>query len=92
MAENAFCNCATFADSAELMTGSSDYSVRSAVLTVALPVAYISLSNIMRIHTDEMVCIAASRAWSLAVSGSKDGSTGIWASPPCQMDLTYIHG
>ena len=32
----------------------------------------------MRIHTDQMDCVAASRAWSLVVSGSKDGSAGIW--------------
>lgn len=32
----------------------------------------------MRIHTDEVVCVAASRAWSLVVSGSKDGSAAIW--------------
>ena len=32
----------------------------------------------MRIHMDEVVCVAASRAWPLVVSGSKDGSAAIW--------------
>ena len=32
----------------------------------------------MRIHADQVVCVAASRAWPLVVSGSKDGSAGIW--------------
>jgi WD40 repeat protein len=36
------------------------------------------LSHIMRIHTDEVVCITASRTWSLIVSGSKDGSAALW--------------
>ena len=82
MVENAFCNCATFADSANLITGSSDYTVR--LWKVSRPNSgssggiRISLSNIMRTHTDEVVCVAASRAWSLVVSGSKDGSAAIW--------------
>lgn len=32
----------------------------------------------MRVHTNEVVCVAASRTWSLVVSGSKDGSAAIW--------------
>lgn len=32
----------------------------------------------MRIHTDEVSCVAASRTWSIAVSGSKDGSAALW--------------
>ena len=68
MAENAFCNCATFADSANFITGSSDYTVR--LWKVSRPDSsssggiHISVSDIMRIHTDEVVCVAASRAWS----------------------------
>lgn len=38
----------------------------------------VTLSNIMRVHMDEVVCITASRAWSMVVSGSKDGSAAIW--------------
>jgi WD40 repeat protein len=32
----------------------------------------------MRVHTDAVICVAASRAWSMAVSGSKDGSAAVW--------------
>lgn len=32
----------------------------------------------MRGHSDKVVCVAASRAWSLIVSGSEDGSAIIW--------------
>lgn len=37
-----------------------------------------TLSNIMRIHTDDVTCITASRTWSIIVSGSRDGSAVIW--------------
>lgn len=32
----------------------------------------------MRIHTDEVSCVTASRTWSVAISGSKDGSAALW--------------
>ena len=32
----------------------------------------------MRVHTDEVVCVTASRAWSIVVSGSRDGSAALW--------------
>jgi WD40 repeat protein len=32
----------------------------------------------MRIHTDDVVSVTASRAWSVVLSGSKDGSAAIW--------------
>jgi len=38
----------------------------------------LALSHIMRVHTDEVICVTASRAWSLVVSGSKDGSAALW--------------
>ncbi|KAF9531325.1 hypothetical protein CPB83DRAFT_848844 [Crepidotus variabilis] len=38
----------------------------------------LTLSNIMRVHTDEVVSVSASRQWSMVVSGSKDGSAAIW--------------
>jgi WD40 repeat protein len=38
----------------------------------------VTLSHIMRVHTDEVITVAASRAWSMVVSGSKDGSAAIW--------------
>jgi WD40 repeat protein len=88
--ENAFCTCAAFADARCLVTGSSDYMVRlwkvhrqqgreshasGAGRSLGLR---LTLSNIMRVHTDEVMSVAVSRAWSLVVSGSKDGSAALW--------------
>jgi WD40 repeat protein len=39
---------------------------------------HIDLSHIMRIHTDDVISVTASRAWSLVLSGSKDGSAALW--------------
>ena len=36
------------------------------------------LTHLMRGHTARVSCITASRAWSLIVSGSKDGSAALW--------------
>ncbi|KAF9002530.1 hypothetical protein BDQ17DRAFT_1357028 [Cyathus striatus] len=81
--EDAFCTCAAFADPTALVTGSSDYAVR--LWKYSRPHAgsgsnapHLSLSHIMRVHTDEVVSVTASRTWSLVVSGSKDGSAAIW--------------
>ncbi|KIM43842.1 hypothetical protein M413DRAFT_26133 [Hebeloma cylindrosporum] len=82
--ENAFCTCAAFADTSSLVTGSSDYTVRLwKVLRGSHPNSstsglHVTLSHIMRVHTDEIVSVAASRAWSLVVSGSRDGSAALW--------------
>jgi WD40 repeat protein len=38
----------------------------------------VTLSHIMRVHTAEVLFVTASRAWSVAVSASKDGSAVIW--------------
>jgi WD40 repeat protein len=32
----------------------------------------------MRVHRDIILCVAASRSWSVIVSGSKDGSAALW--------------
>lgn len=81
--ENASCNCAAFADSGSLITGSSDYTVRLWKISrggagTSGPSTRAVLSHIMRIHTDEVTCVSASRTWSLVVSGSKDGSAALW--------------
>ncbi|KAG7089658.1 hypothetical protein E1B28_011318 [Marasmius oreades] len=80
--EGVSCTCAAFADSHSLVTGSSDYTVRMWILTrstrpgtASLNVA---LSHILRVHTDEVLCVATSRPWAVAVSGSRDGSAAIW--------------
>ncbi|KAK7049866.1 Beige protein-like 1 [Paramarasmius palmivorus] len=81
--EGVRCTCAAFADSLNLITGSSDYTLRmwtfsrSPSPSRSAPLS-ISLTHILRIHTDEVLCVAISRAWSIAVSGSKDGSAAIW--------------
>lgn len=77
--ENAFCNCATFADSNNLVTGSSDFTVRLwKVEGGSSGTTRVVLSHIMRIHTEEVLSVTASRTWSLVVSGSKDGSAALW--------------
>jgi WD40 repeat protein len=86
----AFCTCATFADSNNLVTGSSDYTVRLWKMMRGFQngsgnagvskdgFLHVTLSHIMRVHTEEVLCVMASRAWSVVVSGSKDGSAALW--------------
>ncbi|KAI0067044.1 beach-domain-containing protein [Artomyces pyxidatus] len=77
------CTCAVFPDYENLVTGSSDHIVRlwrvsrnqSGGSSNSLN---LSLSHLMRIHTADILCVAASRTWSLIVSGSKDGSAALW--------------
>ncbi|EKM53226.1 uncharacterized protein PHACADRAFT_210920 [Phanerochaete carnosa HHB-10118-sp] len=83
--ESALCSCAAFADSETLVTGSTDYTVRLWKLSRASPGGHksepplnVNLTHIMRGHSAPVSCIAASRAWSLVVSGSRDGSAGLW--------------
>ncbi|KAJ3818015.1 beach-domain-containing protein [Lentinula raphanica] len=86
--EGSLCSCAAFADANVLVTGSSDWSVRiwrlsrggggsGGVGGGGTPLS-ISQAHIMRIHTDEVVSVAACRAWSVIVSGSRDGSAALW--------------
>lgn len=85
MIEGAFCTSAAFADSNSLVTGSSDHTVRLWKLQRAsqngnsggLPLS-VTLSHIMRVHTEKVICVTASRAWSVVVSGSNDGSAAMW--------------
>ncbi|KAF5354041.1 hypothetical protein D9756_006953 [Leucocoprinus leucothites] len=85
--ENACCTCAAFVDSEHLVTGLSDHTVREWKLQRNLGATsssnmsgklVMSLTHIMRIHTDDVTCIVASRTWSIIVSGSRDGSAAIW--------------
>jgi WD40 repeat protein len=85
--------CAAFADASNLVTGSSDHTVRlwrlergvaptngglAPVGTTNLNALNLTLSHIMRMHTKKVVSVAASRNWSLVVSGSDDGSAALW--------------
>ncbi|KAF9267665.1 beach-domain-containing protein [Marasmius fiardii PR-910] len=80
--EGVSCTCAAFADSHNLVTGSSDYTVRMWTLSRSTrpgtPSLNVALSHILRTHSDEVTCVAASRPWAVAVSGSRDGSAAIW--------------
>lgn len=81
--ENAFCNCATFADPQCLVTGSSDYTVRLWKISrgdaaLSNGAMHLTLSHIMRIHSHEVTCVTASRTWSIVLTGSKDGSAALW--------------
>jgi WD40 repeat protein len=82
--EAAFCTCAVFADSNNLVTGSSDYTVRLWRISRGSQAASadgtmsVTLSHIMRVHTAEVLSVTASRAWSVVVSASKDGSAVVW--------------
>ncbi|KAF7982777.1 hypothetical protein HWV62_26692 [Athelia sp. TMB] len=72
--EAAHCTCAAFADPQNLVTGSNDHTVR----LWRLAGAQATLANILRAHAAPVVAVAASRAWSIAVSGSADGSAVVW--------------
>ncbi|KAG7440786.1 beach-domain-containing protein [Guyanagaster necrorhizus] len=78
--EGSFCNCASFVDSDCLVTGCTDFTVRLWKIsrTHNPPLLRLSLSHIMRFHTDIVICLATSRSRSLIVSGSQDGSATLW--------------
>ncbi|KAJ8072576.1 beige protein-like 1 [Marasmius tenuissimus] len=80
--EGVNCTCAAFADPHRLVTGSSDFNVRMWTLSRSSrpgsPALNVALSHILRIHTNKVLCVAASRPWAVAVSGSQDGSAAIW--------------
>ncbi|KAM6494725.1 hypothetical protein JOM56_009348 [Amanita muscaria] len=78
--ENAFCTCTAFADTTNLVTGCSDYTVRmwKVVRGQQHQHTRVHLTHVMRIHTDEVTCVTACRTWSLVVSGSRDGSAALW--------------
>ncbi|KAJ3833898.1 hypothetical protein F5878DRAFT_545746 [Lentinula raphanica] len=103
--EGSLCSCAAFADANVLVTGSSDWSVRiwrlsrggggsTAVGGGGTPLS-ISQAHIMRIHTDEVVSVAACRAWSVigyiaTCSHQKLCLHTINARPIAVLDLTTL--
>ncbi|KAG8823617.1 hypothetical protein FRC17_009281 [Serendipita sp. 399] len=79
VAESAQCVCAAFADSEALITGMEDSTIGIWKL-VRLPGERTTLTwtHILRGHTDRIVSVAASRAWSLIASGSDDQTVILW--------------
>ncbi|KAG1898251.1 uncharacterized protein F5891DRAFT_1238965 [Suillus fuscotomentosus] len=76
--------CAAFADQDTLATGSGDNIVRVWRVNQASgrsrrhASSTLSMTHLLRGHTERVACIATSRTWSVIVSGSKDGSAIVW--------------
>ncbi|KAI0029515.1 beach-domain-containing protein [Vararia minispora EC-137] len=87
------CTCAVFPDSENLVTGSRDFIVRLwRVSRSSHGSTRISLTHLMRVHSAEVVCVAASRPWSVVVSGSSDGSAVIWDLNRAKYIRSIWHG
>ncbi|TFK55260.1 beach-domain-containing protein [Heliocybe sulcata] len=71
------CTCAAFADADNLVTGSADHLVRLWQVAHS-PSFSLTLLHTLRAHTGPVTCVAASKAWAVAVTGSKDGSAVLW--------------
>lgn len=88
MIEATCCSCAAFADATTLVTGSFDHMVRLWSLKSSSNVhgpqrsnirtSRLTLTHILRAHTASVSCVAASRTWSLVVSGAQDGTAVLW--------------
>ena len=90
--ESAHLTCASFCDSEILASGTSDNMVtiwrmhRSPSSSPKL-----KLSHLMRGHESAVLCINASRPWSLIVSGSEDGTAIFWDLNRAQYVRTIRH-
>jgi WD40 repeat protein len=73
------CNGITFADGENMASGGNDHTVRlwKLIRNYGVPLR-VSISHVMRGHREPVICLAASRTWSIVVSGSKDGSAIVW--------------
>ncbi|KIK26284.1 hypothetical protein PISMIDRAFT_271223 [Pisolithus microcarpus 441] len=87
-------SCATFADPDTLVTGSTDSIVRiwhvsyghssmgssfkHNVIHRKRRESVLSLAYLLRGHSGPVLCVQASRTWSVAISGSSDGSAVLW--------------
>lgn len=62
-----------------MASGGDDHTVRlwKLVRNPGVPLR-VTVSHVMRGHKDSVTCVAASRTWSIVVSGSKDGSAIVW--------------
>ncbi|KAL1717715.1 beach-domain-containing protein, partial [Schizophyllum commune] len=80
--ESASCTCATWVDSNTLVTGGFDFAVRLWKLTRdtyhdGTPTR-LRVTHVMRMHTEMVVAVAASKAWSIIASASSDSSVAFW--------------
>jgi WD40 repeat protein len=62
-----------------MASGGNDHTVRlwKLIRSYGVPLR-ITISHVMRGHKEPVICLAASRTWSIVVSGSKDGSAIVW--------------
>lgn len=77
--ESVPCNSIAFADGENMASGGSDHTVRlwKLVRSYGVPLR-VTVSHVMRGHKEPVISLAASRTWSIVVSGSKDGSAIVW--------------
>jgi len=77
--ESVPCNSVAFADGENMVSGGNDHTVRlwKLVRSYGVPLR-ITVSHVMRGHKGSVTSVAASRTWSIVVSGSKDGSAIVW--------------
>ena len=77
--ESVPCNSIAFADGENMVSGGDDHTVRlwKLVRSYGVPLR-VKISHVMRGHKDSVICVAASRTWSIIASGSKDGSAIVW--------------
>lgn len=101
VSEAASVRCLVFCDSDTLVTGSDDNlvslwrlshgSTNTPVTPGTVPNSRLSLDHVMRGHAEAVTCIAASRPWSLIVSGSEDKSAILWDLNRAQYVRTIRH-
>ena len=89
--EASSCSCVAFPDSETLVTGSHDSKVRLWRLSHR-DQTNMSLLYILSGHRQCVLCVAASRAWSLVVSGSEDGCAMLWELNRAQYVRAIEHG
>ncbi|KAJ1299892.1 hypothetical protein OPQ81_005012 [Rhizoctonia solani] len=77
--------CAVFVDATTFLTGSTDGSVNIWRIHRSGPSVKLSCTRQMQAHTENVLCVAASKAWSIVVSGSEEdihhgqkGLAAIW--------------
>lgn len=77
--ESVPCNIIAFADGENMASGGNDHTVRlwKLIRNYGVPLR-VTVSHVMRGHKEPVICLSASRTWSVVVSGSKDGSAIVW--------------